>query len=136
MVRVVLDTNVVVSALIGKGGPKRILEAVFSGKATVCLSVVTFAEYVEVLSRPKFARYTEFSEAAVPTLKHLRSLALFVEPTRHVSICADPDDDKFLELALETRAAYLITGNKKHFPSESYRSINIVSPAEFLKLQT
>jgi hypothetical protein len=135
MVRVVLDTNVVVSALIGKGSPKRILEAVFSGKATLCLSAATFAEYLEVLSRPKFIRYPEFSEAAVATSKHLRSLALFVEPTRRVSVCSDPDDDKFLELALETKAAYLITGNKKHFPSESYNGVRIVSPAEYLKLR-
>jgi predicted nucleic acid-binding protein len=80
--------------------------------------------------------YPEFSEAAVATLKHLRSLALFVEPTRRVRVCSDPDDDKFLELALEAETAYLISGNKKHFPPESYNGVRTVSPAEFLKLQT
>lgn len=136
MDRVVLDTNVVISALIGKGNPKRILEFIFSGKATVCLSVRVFAEYAEVLSRPKFIRYPEFSNAAVATLKNLRSLALFVEPTQQVDACADPDDDKFLELALEAGAAYLITGNKKHFPTGRYKGIRIVSPIGFLSLQT
>jgi hypothetical protein len=135
MVRVVLDTNVVVSALIGKGNPKRILELIFSGKANVCLSEETFAEYVEVLSRPKFIRYPEFTEAAVATLKNLRALSAFVEPTRKMNVCSDPDDDKFLELALEAKATYLITGNTKHFPSEPYKGIRIVSPAEFLKLR-
>ncbi len=57
MVRVVLDTNIVILALIRKGNPKRILELIFSGKATVCLSEATVAKYVEVLSRPKFIRY-------------------------------------------------------------------------------
>jgi hypothetical protein len=134
MVRIVLDTNVVVSALIGKGSPKRILEAVFSGKATLCLSAATFAEYLEVLSRPKFIRYPEFSEAAVATSKHLRSLALFVEPTRRVSVCSDPDDDKFLELALETKAAYLITGNNHRFTRRVFEAPQLAKQQELFRL--
>lgn len=135
MDRVVLDTNVVVSALIGKGNPRRVLEFIFSGKANACLSAETFAEYAEVLSRPKFIRYPEFTEAAVATLRNLRALSLHVAPARRVNVCSDSDDDKFLELALEAKAAYLITGNKKHFPTEAYKGVRIVSPAEFLKLQ-
>jgi predicted nucleic acid-binding protein len=53
-----------------------------------------------------------------------------------VNVCSDPDDDKFLELALEAKATYLITGNTEHFPSEPYKGIRIVSPAEFLKLRS
>ncbi len=135
MVRVVLDTNIVISALIGKGNPRRILELIFSYKATVCLSEATIAEYVDVISRPKFRRYPEFSEAAVATLKNLRSMALLVKPARQLDVCLDPDDNKFLELAVEAEAAYLISGNKKHFPAESYKGVRIVSPAEFLNLR-
>ncbi len=135
MDRVVLDTNIVVSALIGKGNPRRVLEIISLREAIVCLSSATFAEYVEVLSRPKFARYPEFSESAVTTVRHLRSMSLFVKPTRRVQVCSDPDDDKFLEIALEVEASYLITGNKKHFPLESYKGVRIVSPAEFLRVR-
>ena len=133
MDRVVLDTNVLVSALIGKGNPKRILELVFSDRVALCLSVAVVDEYSEVLSRPKFSRYPAFSEAARATLENLKSLALFVEPAQKVSACPDPDDDKFVELAQHSGAAYLITGNKKHFPVESYRGTRIVSPTEFLR---
>lgn len=133
MDRVVLDTNVVVSALIGKGNSRRILESVFSGELLICLSTPTFTEYVEVLARPKFSQYPEFTEASLSTVKHLRSLALFVEPIQRVHACSDTADDKFLELALEAEAKYVITGNKRHFPSPSYGSVLIVSPAEFFK---
>ena len=135
MDRVVLDTNVVVSALIGRGNPKRILQLIFSGELTVCLSADAYSEYVAVLSRPKFVRYLEFAQSSISALKHLKSLAHFIERPPRVTVCLDPDDDKFVALALATHAAYLITGNKRHFPLGSYKGIRTVSPAEFLEIR-
>jgi putative PIN family toxin of toxin-antitoxin system len=134
MDRVVLDTNVVVSALIGKGNPRKVLELVLAGRLLLCLSASTLSEYVVVLQRPKFSRYPEFAEAASLVLRSIGAIALRVEPTRMINACPDPGDNKFLALAIEANARFLVTGNKKHFPSGSYQDVQIVSPSEFLKM--
>ncbi len=134
MDRVVVDTNVLVSALIGKGNPRRVLEAIFSGKVSFALSSSILAEYEAVVQRPKFSRYPEFVLYASPTLRSLQSIARFTEPDIIIRVCPDPDDDKFLVLAVAVQAQYLVTGNKRHFPLRNYKSTRIVSPGEFVAL--
>lgn len=134
MDRVVLDTNVLVSGLVGKGNPRRVLDIIFSGRVSLSLSASILAEYERVLQRPKFSRYAEFAVYASSTLKSLQSIARFVEPTITVRVCPDPDDNKFLELAFAAQAHYLVTGNKRHFPLRDYRGTEIVSPGEFVRL--
>lgn len=68
---VVVDTNVLVSALIGKGYPKKVLEIIFSRRVSFCLSTPVLTEYLAVLRRPKFAQYSEFAANASLTLKSL-----------------------------------------------------------------
>jgi putative PIN family toxin of toxin-antitoxin system len=131
---VVVDTNVLVSALIGKGNPRRVLETIFSERVSLCLSASILAEYVNVLQRPKFAQYSDFAAFASSTLRTLQSIARFAEPRITIRTCPDPNDDKFLELAVVTRARYLITGNKRHFPFRSFMGTRIVSPTEFVSL--
>jgi len=133
MQRIVLDTNVLVSALIGKGNPKRILELILAGRVNCCLSNAVFQEYVEVLNRPKFAQYAEFQTHAENILASLSALANMVEP--HIELwqkCPDEDDNKFLELALVAKAEYLKTGNLKHFPQKNYKQM-IVSPSQYIQ---
>lgn len=134
MDRVVVDTNVIISALIGKGNPRKVLDIIFSDKVTFCVSALVLAEYENVLQRPKFSRYPNFALYASSTLKSLHGIAELVEPQTTIRVCSDPDDDKFLELALDAQAQYLITGNKRHFPNGSYKNIQIVSPKEFVSL--
>lgn len=132
MDRVVVDTNVIVSALIGKGNPRRVLELLFSGKVTLCLSTAILDEYIDVLHRPKFSRFPDFLAYASLTLKSLQSIAEFMEPKITLRVCPDPDDNKFLELAVATQARYLITGNKRHFPVGLFKGTQTVSPREFI----
>lgn len=134
MDRVVVDTNVLVSALIGKGNPQRVLEIIFSGRVSLFLSASILAEYVAVLQRPKFTQYQGFVSNASLALQSLQSIAQFAEPKIALHACPDPDDDKFLELAVEARAGYLVTGNKRHFPVRGVDETRIVSPTEFVKL--
>lgn len=134
MDRVVVDTNVLVSSLIGKGNPRRVLDIIFSGRVLLSLSTAILAEYEDVLRRPKFAQYPEFAIYATATLRSLHAIAHFVQPKIHLHVCSDPDDDKFLELAVTDDARYFVTGNKRHFPFHSYRGTQILSPAEFVSL--
>jgi uncharacterized protein len=113
---VVLDTNIVVSALLTpQGPPGRVFSMALRNQSSIqlCVSAEVFAEYEEVLNRPKFNFTISAIEAA---LGSFREKGFWVKPTGKVSICDDPDDDIFLECAEAAAADYLVTGNPRHFP--------------------
>jgi len=129
-VRVVLDTNVLVSALLQPQGlPARaFLTAIAGARAQLCVSGDIYTEYEEVLRRPKFNR----TEAVIEhTLRTIRQNGFWVKPPEKVHPCSDPDDDIFLECAQAARAHYLVTGNLRHFPTE-WAGTQILTPRQFL----
>jgi putative PIN family toxin of toxin-antitoxin system len=132
MIRIVLDTNVQVSALLNpQGAPAQILVAVVQeSDFELCMSAGVFAEYEEVIRRPRFQRSDNEIESV---LRAIRSKAIWVKPTETVHGCADPDDDIFLECAEASGAHYLVTGNTKHFPG-SWGITRVVTPREFWDL--
>jgi uncharacterized protein len=131
MIRVVLDTNVIVSALLQPlGPPAQILVLALSKSIQMYVSDPVFAEYEEVIGRPKLKR-NDTTIAA--TLKGMRECGMWVTPTEAVRACADLDDDIFVECALAANAAYLVTGNLKHFPS-SWRGVQVVGPRTALDI--
>lgn len=131
MIRVVLDTNIVVSALLQPlGPPAQVFVLAIGGAIQLCISGEIYAEYEEVLSRPRFQRP---EEVVAGTLQAIRDKSLWVRPTEAICVCSDPDDDIFLECAQAARADYLVTGNLKHFPA-SWGGTRIVSPRDLLDL--
>jgi uncharacterized protein len=127
-VTVVLDTNVLVSALINPAGvPATVLGLLLNGKLTACYDNRILGEYREVLSRPKF----RFKKSLIPQLlDYIRQEGEFiaVEPLRITSI--SEDDRMFYEVAKAGKAAYLVTGNKRHFPNEDI----VRTPKEFVDI--
>src|ERR1700694_4634763 len=106
--RVVLDTNVVVSALLKPGGLEdRVLRLGFAGKIHVCVSADVLAEYALVLPRPKFKLE---SREVNPTLQPLRQVSVEVHPTQTLKISQHEPDNRFLECVLTARADFLVTG--------------------------
>lgn len=132
MIRIVLDTNIVVSALIKEGSaPALILSLVLDGHIHLCLTEEIFSEYTGVLSRQKFQGLDQAGVRKV--LLSLKRNSFWVLPsTRINAIKIDPEDNKFLECALEARAHYLVTGNKKHFKMPCFDTTQIVGPGDFL----
>jgi uncharacterized protein len=115
MIRVVLDTNIIVSALLQPSGtPAQVFVLTLGGALQLCVSGSIYAEYEEVLRRPRFQRREEI---ITKTLQTIREKGLWVRPTETVRACQDPDDDIFLECAQAAQADYLVTGNLKHFPT-------------------
>ncbi len=115
MIRVVLDTNIIVSALLQPlGAPARLFALVLSDSIQLCVSGGVYAEYEEVLRRPRLRRSENVITGA---LGAIREKGLWVRPSERVNACSDPDDNMFLECAQAARADYLATGNLKHFPS-------------------
>jgi putative PIN family toxin of toxin-antitoxin system len=114
--RVVLDTNILVSALLNRHGNEAlVLTATLGGKFDLVLSPAVLLEYELVLHRPKFG----FSQAEVrATLTALRRAGQLVRPTKAVTTSPDESDNRFLECAEAGQADCLVTGNIKHFPAK------------------
>ena len=129
MIRAVLDTNVIVSALLEPlGPPARVLLLVIGGAIQLCVSGSVYAEYEEVIRRPRL-RIAETVITA--TLDTIREKGFWVRPAETIRACGDPDDDIFLECAAAAQADYLVTGNLRHFPL-SWMKTRIMTPRLFL----
>ena len=127
--RVVLDTNVVVSALLNSfGAPGRVLDLVLAGELTVAYDDRVLAEWREVLRREKFGFAVRDVEAL---LGFVEAEGLGVNPKPLGAELPDPDDVPFLEVAHAAEAT-LITGNTKHYPEEARRGVAVLNPATFL----
>lgn len=133
--RVVLDTNVVVSAvLLPRSLPRRAFDvAVAKGK--LLMSASTVAELEEVLRRQKFDKYAP-EEKRLEFLAVLARTAEVVTVTQAIAACRDSKDDKFLELAASGGASHIITGDTDLLALHPFRGTAIVTPQEFLSLLT
>jgi uncharacterized protein len=132
MLKLVVDTNVVISALLKpESNPALIMSLILRGDCRLCVTEKIFSEYEEVSGRGKFKRLGQASVREF--LSTLRSKALWVVPKVTIDDMAkDPEDNVFLECALDSKADFLITGNVNHFPEEKFHRTSIVTPAEFV----
>ncbi|SCD20787.1 putative nucleic acid-binding protein [Proteiniphilum saccharofermentans] len=132
MQRIVIDTNVIVSALIQKNYPFLIIdELFFEDKIQLCVSSELIQEYFDVLSRPKFARFPHFISKAENILTEIGLKAELFEPDTKLNIISDKDDNMILELAEKCNADFIITGNTNDFTMSEYKSTKIVTPREY-----
>ena len=128
MIKVVIDTNVLVSAafLHPNSKPSKIAELIISNDLTICYSAAIIAEYQTVLFRPKF----KFNIGTLKLwLKSLTEKGQIVNPVPSIFDLPDESDRVFYDVAKACNA-YLITGNIKHYPDEPF----ILTPAQFLNL--
>lgn len=131
MIRVVIDTNILVSALLKPGGiPGTIMVLALSRRVQLCVSADIFAEYDEVVRRSRFNLPADTIEGV---LRSIRRLGHWVKPTVHVEECTDPDDDIFLQCAQAAEADYLVTGNPRHFP-DRWKKTKVISARELIEL--
>lgn len=130
--RIVLDTNVLVSGLLTPfGSSGEIIGMVFSGELILCLDARILSEYREVLYRPKF----KFDKNKIAILiDFIKQYGQLVSSLPLHSPLPDPDDEAFLEVALAGHVKALITGNKVHYPSASREGIEVLSPSEFIDI--
>jgi|HubBroStandDraft_1064217.scaffolds.fasta_scaffold20587_5 putative PIN family toxin of toxin-antitoxin system len=130
MIRVVFDTNILFSAAFKRVGvPAQILDLVAPGTLTPCISDAIMDEYLDVLTRPVLRPH---AARAREVLELMAKFAVHVSPTHKLSLYSDPDDNCFLECALAAEAAYIVTGNARHFPKDC-GSIAIVTPRQLLQ---
>src|SRR5450759_951779 len=130
MRRVVIDTNVIVSAYLG-GRLEGIIVSWIAGKFVLTVSNQIVSEYITVLSRPKFKIVRgELDDFAALIL----SKAEFVLPEESIyAVEADPSDNKFLEAAVTGRADYIVSGDKHLLDLKEFQGIAILTPHVFLE---
>lgn len=131
--RFVLDTNVIVSALLfAESVPRQAFDKALD-TGTILLSLPALTELNEVLSRRKFDKYLLEAER-MQFLAALVREAEMVEVAERISLSRDPKDDRFLELAVSGRASHIISGDDDLLVLNPFRGIIILPPQDFLRL--
>ena len=125
--RILIDTNILISALFFGGLPKRLL-AELGEEFKICVNEKIVAEYNEQIDRkisnPKYKLNEDLRE------KFFRSLQSF-EMKSDLKICRDPDDDKFLNCAIDAKAIYIVSGDNDLLTIKNFAGIEIVTAKEF-----
>ena len=131
-VKAVLDTNVYISAILFAGKPERIRKLSKEGKIEVFISEIIIAEIAEVLRRTFDWENWKISQ----TIDEIREIAALVIPGRTLSIIKNDDDDdnRILECAAESKVQYVVSGDKHLLSLKRYEGIEILSPAQFLRI--
>ncbi len=131
MLKVVLDTNVLISAILFGGKPRQILEKAIRGEIRLCLSDPILEEIKGVLQRLKFDYSPEMIQFI---LTELMGIAHFVNPSETIDVVLeDPDDNRILECAVEAGANYIITGDSHLLKLSRYLNIEVLNAAAFLE---
>jgi putative PIN family toxin of toxin-antitoxin system len=132
---VVLDTNVLVSALLSRSALSTASRAVWLARSRfrLCLSPWIIGEFRGVLQRPKFARYEFDSESVDAFVASLLAGAAVLNPTERVSDCSDADDNRVLEVALAGEAVAIVTGDRILQEMHPWRGVPVIAPARFLQ---
>jgi uncharacterized protein len=129
--RFVFDTNVVVSALLlADSIPRQAFDKALD-QGTVLISVPVILELADVLSRKKLNKYLLENERMRFLIGLLRETEL-IDTTETITICRDPKDNKFLELAVDGNADYIVTGDADLLVLHPFRGIQILTPRDFL----
>ncbi len=134
MIGAVLDTNVVISALIFTGEANALVTAWQQGRFRLLISKTLLDEYIRVLHYPKFHLSEDeirhlVEEELLPYIKPIK-----VRSSRLLNVCRDPNDDMFLSCALAGHASFIVTGDKDLLDLNPFRGLNILTPREFLNL--
>jgi len=131
-VRAVIDTNVLLAALLWRGPPHALLAQIRDGMLGLVSSPALLAELTDVLGRAKFdAILTRSNTSRKKAMAELRQLAEVIEPPPLPQpVCRDPDDDEVLALAIAAQADLIVSGDNDLLVLLQFNGIPIVSPAQ------
>ncbi len=133
--RAVIDTNIIIRAVIkprGTVGP--VLGRLRNGEFTAIYTEAILEEILAKLALPRISKKYEIGDNAVEDLLVLLALrGELVNPSRLVRVCRDPDDDMFIEAALEGKAEWVVTGDQDLLTLEKFERIHFVTPRTFLQ---
>ena len=132
MLNAVVDTNVLISGLLGGRVTRPMIEALRDQRFRLIVSPWLIEEFLRVTSRPTLQSYISPRERQAVAW-YMQTQAHLVVPRRRIRVCRDPKDDVFLEAAAAGRADALVTGDRDLLVLHPFRKINILTPRQFLE---
>ena len=128
--KIVLDTNVVISGTFFDGTPNKLISAIGASYFDVYATQEIIEEYQEtveeLIERKQGSLREDILSAFISKLN-------VIESTTEISICRDPDDNKFIECAIDAKALYIVSGDKDLLTIKEYEGIEIITVAEFVE---
>ena len=128
--RIVVDTNVVISGTFFNGHPRRVVEAIIKSEVDAYATTDIVDEYLGVVKRIIERGVGAFDGSGF--VRFIADLNL-IESFAEVSICRDPDDNKFLSCAIEAEALYIVSGDKDLLDLKEYEGIRMITAADFVE---
>lgn len=126
--KIVIDTNVVISGTFFKGYPRKVIESIDDNKFEVYATTEIVSEYKEIISEMINRKQGNLDHNI---LDYFISKLNFVDKKSNVKVCRDPDDDKFINCALDSKALFIVSGDKDLLTLEKYEDIEIITAAKF-----
>lgn len=126
--RIVVDTNVMISGVFFVGFPRKILNAIAENKLTACATAEIIDEYEEIIKEMINRKQGHLHHQLLAPL--VQALEI-VEPATTVTLCRDPDDNRFLGCAKDAKALYIVSGDKDLLVLEQFEDIEIITAKEF-----
>jgi putative PIN family toxin of toxin-antitoxin system len=131
--RFVIDTNILVSAVLIKSSVPDVAFKKANNLGIMLFSDATFQEIQEILNRSKFDKYISLN-IRTQFLAKLKLESEAVEIVQIIKECRDPKDDKFLEVAINGNATHIITGDKDLLALHPFRGVDIITATQFLEI--
>ena len=126
--KVVVDTNVMISGVFFGGAPRMVLNAIVDEKITACATLEIVDEYQEIVEEMIARKQGHLSRTILdPLIQKLR----LIEQQSDVQVCRDPDDDKFLNCAKDSGSIYIVSGDKDLLVIQDFEGIKIVTAKQF-----
>lgn len=126
--KIVIDTNVIASAIFFGGKPDKLVDLLMTRKVEAYVSEGIISEYYKTSNHLE-QKYS--ARESSPSLDDIVSQCTLVSPTQTVTVCRDPDDNKFIECALEGKCLYIVSGDNDLLDLKSYGDVEIITVAEF-----
>ena len=126
--KIVIDTNVLISAAFFGGIPRKVIQTVVEGKTIACANKLIVNEYEEIKEEMILYKKGNLRDDIFDS--YLKKIKMF-DVVTVVDICRDPDDNKFIACAVDAKAIYIVSGDKDLLTVEKYDEIEIVTAKEF-----
>jgi uncharacterized protein len=135
MIRLVLDTNIIISGMLWSGSPKQVLKILAEGKVQAITTEAMLDELKEVIERPKFVKRLELLAKSPQELlaEYTAKVQIIEAAPLNEAISTDPDDDVFLACAVSGKAKLIVSGDPHLLNVKMYKNIPILTAGEFLE---
>lgn len=125
---IVIDTNVLISGVFFGGMPARVLSAVIEKKIVACATTEIVDEYMAIVSEMLERKQGHLKQDALSMLVNEMEI---ISPVSSIEVCRDPDDNKFIECAIDSKALYIVSGDNDLLVLERFKNIEIITAKEF-----